>query len=525
MLPAGLEPDFIYSWGCLNDVSLDVALKTANGPGLAINGSSLGAGQIYLIYVQLYRPASGLHSDVVFSPLSLAPENSSFPIITIDLPEPPIYRSKLAPLLAHAAASCLASPVPITFAWTVQIKPQGGSSSLQGQIVLHAMGSTLTIDTSQVVAGQSYSVQLAALLQDGSAVTVVSSTFNIESEGAVAVLDNTDRLVGRDDVIYLNASASYDPDDCVPNRVCPGKRLEGLAFSWTCIICSTGEACRYKNLSAVSIIPVPAVYFHLSMLQLPPEKTTIQFEVEVVKKIAFAAAAAASQQTVTLQVLPAGIKSLDIEIQLLQQYEKSVIFSALSSSGSSYTWALQHSAAGASDPSMAGSNIVLSDKSTFPNGDKKNIFVIDLSTAWAWTEFPVGAMYVVSVEVHSASSAVGFAWMQVQRPVPPSGGICNLSPTWGYSLSTLFTVSCRGWSSPSPPIQYQFAVTTNETIANNISPGADVSKELNWTPLGISGTFQFLLLPGNFSILVSVVDVLVGAYNIFLYCHILTSFF
>jgi hypothetical protein len=511
--PPGAAPDIIYTWGCMNDEVLDLILKAASGPTVTIIGAQLKIGTQYTLTVQAFRPRSGLSSEIASAPLLITAKSDAMPVLSVDTPPPPVFRSKLLPFVGDASASpCSSASIPIIFAWSLKSyrRNRNAESGSEGSsMISRAQGKTFAIDSSLLIPGGSYSVQLAALYTDGSRVAFTTGHFSIGRMPAVAVLRGNSGFVSRDRRIYLNASDSYDPDSCSSPATCSDRGKE-LSFAWTCTQMQDKLPCTYKNSTLVSFPAVPLVEIDLSLLQLPSATAHILFEVEVSK--ASHASAAPARQTTFFQVLPAGTLAFDIQIEVLQQQANAMLFRGLSNTNMNvtYNWSVQMSKLRAVDPTTAGQPLVLSDALTFPLGGGRKTFLLNPSTTWALARIPRGASYIVSLLARSANPmSVGLARMQFQRPVPPTGGQCILEPTQGFALTTTFTVSCSGWSSSALPLQYQFAVTTNKSVENNLAAIDNTTKELNWSPVGTSGEYELLLCPGEFTLFVSISDILV----------------
>ena len=119
-----------------------------------------------------------------------------------------------------------------------------------------------------------------------------------------------------------------------------------------------------------------------------------------------------------------------------------------------------------------------------------------------------GVHYYITLDAfadrRSGAVPLGSAWVDLIRPLPPTGGACTATPTTGTALVTAFSVACAGWVGTTPPLRYSFsAVPTGLT---GIAAGAADDRDWMWTP-AVSSAVQFLYLPaGNHSLWARIMD-------------------
>ena len=60
----------------------------------------------------------------------------------------------------------------------------------------------------------------------------------------------------------------------------------------------------------------------------------------------------------------------------------------------------------------------------------------------------------------------GYSEYHVTSNSPPVGGVCNVSPTSGVTLTTEFTFMCMNWRDPDLQLQYEFIYFTYDNLLN-----------------------------------------------------------
>jgi hypothetical protein len=99
---------------------------------------------------------------------------------------------------------------------------------------------------------------------------------------------------------------------------------------------------------------------------------------------------------------------------------------------------------------------------------------------------------------------VGSVWMDLVRPLPPTGGACTVAPTTGTALATAFSFTCTGWVGSTPPLQYSFSAVLAGPAGN--ATRATNDGDWMWTP-AVPAAAQFLYLPvGNYSLWARIED-------------------
>ena len=69
----------------------------------------------------------------------------------------------------------------------------------------------------------------------------------------------------------------------------------------------------------------------------------------------------------------------------------------------------------------------------------------------------------------------GYSEFKVTLNSPPVGGVCNVSPLSGITLTTEFTFKCLNWQDPDRQLQYQFSYLTDNNLLNVVYKGVKTS--------------------------------------------------
>ena len=138
---------------------------------------------------------------------------------------------ELQALVSEAVCSALTSTVSVSLEWSVKERLAPGA--LSSDILL---SSSTILRTSPVLrlpphtlrSNTVYSIQVSAFTPDGATATA-ASTLTVGTGSLVAWISGGDRLVAHDQDLWLDASASFDPD-ANPTAT----NIDPLIFAWRC---------------------------------------------------------------------------------------------------------------------------------------------------------------------------------------------------------------------------------------------------------------------------------------------------
>ena len=460
-----------YVWGCSNDNFLDLVFSNNTDSVLLVNGSLLQSGKSYYITVQvktLYGASSSVFTQVV------GLSGSPLPLVAINLPAPPVFRSVDMYIQGSAVFSkCAATSTSLTFLWSLLIV-ELNSSSL---VVLQSSNPVLFVPAGTLKANQEYQVVLTATTE-GQLPGIATTSFTVQSEGVKAVISGGSRYVYVGAIIGLDGSQSQDPDDCPPSvLVCDSTKT--LAFEWECLL-GSGQPCRFAN-GSVAIFPrFPRINVDLNSLGLVGVS-----EIQIVLTVSKQGALDAQSIFVALSSSPV----IDVQIALSYSTASRVAFqSTVYNSDVIFNWTI----------ACGTTTIETKDVSTFLAGFSNSNFVFRLDTPFAASVFQSGFTYKVSLNVVS-SSGIGKSWLYLTLPLPPSSGTCYVYPLLGYALSTEFTITCNNWVGNTLPLLYSFSVRSSSIV----SP---LDSSITWSPLSSSAIFSTHLPNGNYSIAIQIMD-------------------
>lgn len=112
--------------------------------------------------------------------------------------------------------------------------------------------------------------------------------------------------------------------------------------------------------------------------------------------------------------------------------------------------------------------------------------------------FFVGKRVRVDLTVrHSSNKATASFYFTVNTP--PRNGHCQVTPTQGVALNTIFTFNCYNWIDDHQPIAYSFWYMTSEDVHIVLYKG-------------LQSNFSEVLSPGNRNISIDIMDHY-GAYS------------
>ena len=469
-----------FSWGCVNDRGLDAAVSNYTGPVLSMNGSTLQVGKSYYITVKL-KTYYGIWSPTVTHLLLISA--SPVPIVTINLPSPPYERSADIYLESSAIFSrCSTGSTSLQFQWTIstdQIKVNNTGANA----VIQSTDPVLFIPAYTLGSGQSYKISLSVGMGGQLAVTALKQ-MTIQREKVIARVAGGNPYVQEGSTVNLDASQSVDPNRC-PNPslagACDSTRF--LDFVWGCFI-GDSQPCRFKNGSLAIFQRAAKINMNLSLLNIPT-RSNIKFTITVSNSDT------SDQQSVYVGLSPYPVAKVQISLVYLTA-SRVAYYGTAEGLIQALNWSIT-SSSGSSDAALD-----TSDPTTFITGTSGQQLVVRLDTPAASVLFRPGATYRVTLNVIS-SAGHGMSWLALSIPLPPTGGVCSVSPLKGSSISTDFAVACKDWQGSFMPLVYSFSVR----LASVIDP---MDTSVTWSPPSSSEQFTTYLPDGNFSLAAMIID-------------------
>ena len=468
-----------YIWGCRNDYVLDGIVGINAGWELYLNGSLLEIGRVYVITVQV-RTFYGVFSSIATHTVSLS--LLPLPLVTIDLPTPPLYRSRDIYIEGSLTYSKCSPQSVLQYSWEVSTleTTQNGTA---GTVVLWYTDPVLYIAPGTLKANQNYQVALKAGAP-GQAAGTSAVSFTTQAESVIAVIAGGNRYAYKEDRISLDGSQSRDPDRCLNTDVgCDSTKT--LSFVWECFQ-GDFEPCLYKNGSRFIPVRVPMYLLDLGQFSLPGTS-------EVLIKLTVFKHGNSDSTSILVGIS----ESVVMNVQIVNLYftESRIAFQGLAADPASvFNWTVQRS---------KGDNQGLldtRDSATFFTGISGSTFAFRTETPVGADLFRGGQSYKVAVRASSQAGA-GYSWLEFSIPLPPTSGVCSVGPGSGHSLETEFSIVCKDWQGSYLPLSYSFA-SASASIAGLSDPS------ITWSPLTAASAFQTYLPEGNFSCLVKIVDAL-----------------
>ena len=506
-------PGAEYFWSCYSDRSLDMLLRNqTRGSSARVSGAWLSAGRRYAIAARacFFHTAC---SDWAIHYLSLA--EAPVPLLSIDAPPSPLYRSRLPSLFAKVApSSCLSigsgPAAELSLQWILF-----DTSGVGNMPLTSFAGESFTIPNSLVRADHTYLVYLTALTASGDAVQTQLSIF-IAGEQPIALLAGGDRTVPAKGTIVLNASASYDPNSCnftsTSDKGAEDLSLEqptacertSIRYSWMCTSAGVdgGGPCRFSDQSVLTIPDSPFVTLDLASLALPANGL-------MAMTVVVSTSSGAAARTATLAATSdARSPLLDVQVAVIYSNPDALALTVQlafpvvgSTDTAGYLW-------GVTD--WTGTELQLTDGAAFPAGARQRNLLVRLDSPWARAKFHSAMQYTFNVTVVS-STGTGFAWFNYKPSLPPTGGICaaetGAAAAVGVAALSPVAVVCSGWAGLQP-ILFQFTAAQGMDSAAAAAAAAAATtagSDLTWTQAGAGTRFEVQLPPGSWAILAKVV--------------------
>jgi hypothetical protein len=475
------SPRSVFTWGCRNDEWLNLHLANmTNGPRIVISGTHLRFGKVYSITVKS-ATAFGLISDVNTHDIELS--KIPVPLILIELPPPPYFRSRVMFVSASANNSvCSGNQHKLSFHW--KIFREDSKLSTKTQIFgITSGGPNLEVQAGTFDVGYFYQIQL--IVEHPGQIPIQSfKRIFISYEPITATIAGGNRYVYQD--VYLDASSSFDPNQCDYSdgsfQASPKCNLSGVAFSWSCIL-PDQSLCRYRNGRIATFAKSATLLLDLRLL-----KSELVHAFQIV--VTVSNVMSSSSKGVIL--IPRSHQVLDLQTVVLYNTKNGLALQSQDSANQQleYMWTVENS--------VTGSFLDLSDADTFPSSFEQSNFVLNTDSIWAENNLNRGIIYKITLRIESISG-IGIAWFEYKLQFPPSGGTCTVWPNAGLSLITRFTYVCNEWVAESLPLSYRFSVRPTHIIDPR-------SSEAMWTPASASNVFSSLLPAGNFSVSAMVLD-------------------
>lgn len=76
--------------------------------------------------------------------------------------------------------------------------------------------------------------------------------------------------------------------------------------------------------------------------------------------------------------------------------------------------------------------------------------------------------YVIQLTVKGPNGLVSLSFYNITINSPPTPGNCNVSPTEGVTLMTLYTIQCHGFRDDDKRLSYQFRIGNNARKGNEV---------------------------------------------------------
>jgi hypothetical protein len=468
-----------YKWGCMNDNTVNRIVSRIQNSTLVLEGKLLELGKTYFITVQIMT-YYGMMSTVAVHSLELSA--TPIPISIINLPVPPYINSK--DMLVEGSATfskCAAvSSNPLKYLWQLTyVGLFGGNSSTN--IVLQSFNPTMLIPANTLKANQEYQLTLTA---ETDTQLPGKSALYIKMQGAsiAAVIVGGNTYIHRSANLVLDGSQSVDPDDCLGagsgTKECASGKA--LAFQWNCFQ-NTDDPCRFKNGSV--ILFARSSKFHLDLNILSSSRLSGILISLIVSK-----SGKADQQNTSIYF--SADPTINAQLKLLYFTETRVAFEGLSSERNfRLSWTLIKSS--------VGEPLDTSDTSVFLTGISSSNFIFRLDRLLDSNAFFYGDTFRVILDVFS-NSGRGKAWLDLVVPIPPTGGVCAVSPLQGIPLNTIFNVECKDWQGSALPLTYSFSASPSY-----LSP---TDSAVTWTPPSSLPKFSICLPEGNYSIATKIMD-------------------
>ena len=408
------------------------------------------------------------------------------------------------------APACSATPAPdIAVKWSVKEKHASGSvgSDLLASASVLSDSPTLRLLPHTLAANKQYLIEVTASSQ--SSASAASTTVTVATGKVVAWINGGDRRVGHDQDVWLDASASLDPD------AKPGSLLP-LKFAWTCQVRGAGGfslspcASLVANFtfegvnSSLARLPLASAPFSRQMCSAADSNSSflclvgreLLFTVRVSRADGSGSATAAvgvlvahsnTTALVNISTAPCGTLTGRCRVNVAQPLVLHASLYSTAPALSSRAWVTNWSTV-QGDVDISRGDVSLTDAASLTLVLKPHVL-------------SAGSLYTFRLHVRRASAAQGvagtatgagarhetleggYAQVVVECNAAPSGGRFFIDRTRGEALTSNFSLAARGWSDDAAdmPLKYSFAAVVgnhSSTTSNSTATVTVISSSL-----------------------------------------------
>ena len=358
----------------------------------------------------------------------------------------------------------------LKYYWTMQDPSNPTSTFLSSSI----NPTRFTINPYTLTAGSTYGVTLRVDVTNGtvgsvvlsSATTAPTSIFVLSGNVVAVVKGGLSRQNPVDRSLLLDASSSYDENSLTTV----------LSYSWNCTIASVGkqfgQICDYSS-QYVTLVTT-------SILVLPPNVMTIPGMIYSFGVTAISPDGRTGNQVMVVTAAVAGspVVSSNAKALTFNFDSKLNVYAYITASTAVVgTWTASY----ASLP-VSLSSALTSPISTFTSDQVATTIAFPIS--FPANTFVAGRTYsfTLSASPIADSTIVSSTQIILVCNSPPTGGYVLVSPSKGYALSTIFTLSAAGWV--DDPHNFPLAFSFSYSRASSILIPPLTIKALSSLPYG-----------------------------------------
>ncbi|KAK3274589.1 hypothetical protein CYMTET_17234 [Cymbomonas tetramitiformis] len=298
-----------------------------------------------------------------------------------------------------------------------------------------------------------YTVTLAAHITASPEVKAEDGiTFYVEPQALIALVTPSELQTGQDSHVFLDASASYDPDN----------EAADMSFTWRCVRADATGHCRDRD---GMLLPSTWTASTISLsLEGSAEGLAYTFTLQVRK----GAREAEVTATVTMTSGPLPVPAIVALPNKVNANEKVVLTSTVNSSDPttlSLLWTAKPEAGTAALDlaSVAATALTLANLVLRPD------------------ELQAGGAYTFQLSVEDSNGPAATS-LRVVVNEPPSQGGLTVEPTEGTVLDTMFQMAAFGWVDEDTPLWYQMGYvvtgTSSSEMLNEFQPMANAKSML-----------------------------------------------